>query len=64
VTEPVPLSSFVSRCQDALAEYQRLRGLGIPHAIAIRSLQRVLTENNSVTRPVRDVRQAQTGEAE
>jgi hypothetical protein len=35
MTAPVKLSDFVARCQSALAEYQRLRFLGIDHDIAI-----------------------------
>jgi hypothetical protein len=41
--------SFVKRCQDALAEYQRLRFLGAGHDVAARKLREALqgkeTEN-------------------
>lgn len=60
MTEPVPLSTFVTRCQAALAEYQRLRGLGVSHDVAIAPLTCVLLHDKLQTR---DVRQAQTGEA-
>jgi hypothetical protein len=33
MTEP-SLSAFVKRCQDALAEYSRLRFLGVSHEMA------------------------------
>ena len=31
-----PLSDYVAKCQAALAEYQRLRALGVGHAMAAR----------------------------
>jgi hypothetical protein len=42
VTKPEPPSAFVKRCQDALAEYQRLRFLGAGHEVASRKLREAL----------------------
>lgn len=42
---PEQPSAFVKRCQDALAEYQRLRFLGAGHEVAARQLREALRGN-------------------
>lgn len=66
VSEPT-LSAFVLRCQKAMAEYQRLRFLGISHEIAAQRsgfMSAVKGEPVDPVESMRDVRKAIAGDVE
>lgn len=67
MTEPVRCSDFVQRCRDTMAEYERLRFLGIGHDIAIvQSGFRDAVMNRPVEQRqlLRDVRAIVAGDAD
>jgi hypothetical protein len=63
MTEP-SLSVFVKRCQDALAEYSRLRFLGVSHEMARKQSGFERAVRGELAEPVdaRDVRKVASGD--
>jgi hypothetical protein len=66
MSEPT-LSAFVQRCQAALAEYDRLRDLGISHEMAMQDsgfYAAITGKPVDVQESVRDVRRICAGDTE